>query len=489
MGTSRSTVRSLLLFLVALAWLGGQLAAGELPPAQPQMVFAPGDPNRDPRWDWTKDVNYTLYANTASGLTAYPNVTLPYFTNIGPADVLNNPAGRDILPADGWVLAYRDFGTPTRGATMPLFILYNRYRGILRFFVYNSLIPQQVFTMLSVHLTQPDSTKAMALFNFASGGFLSSYNPQEEIVAMGAFEPQQWSYVDFQLAYDPTPKTDARLHFHFQAIDVTDTSQSGTLTLNQVLSEADINTADPTADAAQAIKVAANDYHTVSKAIGDLNQAATKSPSAWWVPIVKPLLTGTIANLVPGLASVAGFISSLIAGPSAAQNMPLDFTGQIQLSGQNNQTLALFDFELAVPGTPHSDPNDPALPLFDQPVGIFNLSAEPVLTLSVPTICQNQKTEPTWTCLAQNGFVATVTKPVTIYVNPLPDATVTTLAGFVHVGKQTFFGSSLVRTGTNGPYGELIGCAVEIKIQPKSAPAGQAPFVVMHTFPVTVLSG
>src|SRR5215204_4090848 len=86
------------------------------------------DPNRDPNWDWTQDVTYTLVTTTRT----YEHVRLPYFSGSGPAAAaLNVPDGRDIRREDGWRLLLRDFGP---GAEQAFFILYNRNRGILRVF-------------------------------------------------------------------------------------------------------------------------------------------------------------------------------------------------------------------------------------------------------------------------------------------------------------------------------------------------------------------
>jgi len=96
----------------------------------------PGDPDRDPNWDWTQDVLYTLHWQSQEGPASRQNVPLPYFTNEGPAGVDLTING-DFRREDGWVLVYKDFGTETRPATLPMFLLYNRYHGILRLFYFN----------------------------------------------------------------------------------------------------------------------------------------------------------------------------------------------------------------------------------------------------------------------------------------------------------------------------------------------------------------
>jgi hypothetical protein len=108
------------------------------------------DPNRDPNWDWLTNQTYTFYYFDDSNPAQTTPIPLPYYTpNDGPsigglpktvfAQFDNN--GNFILPKDlsreeGWELFFRDFGSPGRHTNLIHYILYNRYKGTLRFFVF-----------------------------------------------------------------------------------------------------------------------------------------------------------------------------------------------------------------------------------------------------------------------------------------------------------------------------------------------------------------
>src|SRR5215467_7021001 len=77
--------------------------------------------NRDP-WDWTANVSQLVYLNDGGVIARAVN--LPYYAFDGFATNLNDPAGADVLPANGWVLLFRSFGTSSCGTNMPYFILY-----------------------------------------------------------------------------------------------------------------------------------------------------------------------------------------------------------------------------------------------------------------------------------------------------------------------------------------------------------------------------
>lgn len=87
-------------------------------------VMSPTDPNRKADWDWITDRTVVLHAlsETETGVIDRP-VRLPYYDRNSEAGELVDENGPDIRREDGWVLLYRDFGTPTIGVQTPFFIL------------------------------------------------------------------------------------------------------------------------------------------------------------------------------------------------------------------------------------------------------------------------------------------------------------------------------------------------------------------------------
>lgn len=100
-------------------------------------IYDPDDINLNVNWKWydpnEKEVN-VYFRNIINGKPSEPErVYLPWYFTDNPI----NQTNRDYLPELGWTLYMRDFGTPDRPAQTPFFALYNKYSGILRFFVYN----------------------------------------------------------------------------------------------------------------------------------------------------------------------------------------------------------------------------------------------------------------------------------------------------------------------------------------------------------------
>jgi len=88
------------------------------------------NPNVTGGFDWL----FTPYQVYAPG---YFNIDAPYYAtnnpNLGLVSLLND---KDNKPEDGWELVYTWIGNSSVGVNNPAVILYNKYRSVLRVFVY-----------------------------------------------------------------------------------------------------------------------------------------------------------------------------------------------------------------------------------------------------------------------------------------------------------------------------------------------------------------
>ncbi len=91
--------------------------------------------NKNWKWDDPALTTVKLYFKPKINNQPSPSIErpLPWFIAGNP---INN-SDKDYRSELGWVLYLKDFGTPNRPAQTPFFALYNRYSGVLRFFVYN----------------------------------------------------------------------------------------------------------------------------------------------------------------------------------------------------------------------------------------------------------------------------------------------------------------------------------------------------------------
>lgn len=162
-------------------------------------ILLPGDQNLDP-WDWTIPT-YSLWYNTDKINPKTPSN--PF---------LFNSAGRlykDMYSSDGWMLVARDFGTPTAAIRLPFYILYNKYRGILRSVIYYP-DDQEAVTNHSVMLSFDNNPGVHpALFNFAEKSpdksYLNDYDPSARQTAIAFASPGSFIITDFNvIGYDPS---------------------------------------------------------------------------------------------------------------------------------------------------------------------------------------------------------------------------------------------------------------------------------------------
>jgi hypothetical protein len=125
----------------------------------------------------------------------------------------NEPAtaDKDFYEKDGWVALYRNFGTSNSGVDNPGFILYNRYEGILRVFIYLTETVENYNTAtIDANLLDQgiSSTKMSGLFSYIKGPVqaLDNFDKNIEITVPNKWDnPQngQWLHADIPIAYDP----------------------------------------------------------------------------------------------------------------------------------------------------------------------------------------------------------------------------------------------------------------------------------------------
>lgn len=181
-------------------------------------ITQPDDPNLNPNWDWNNSALNTVkvYYTTQAGSTINEhNMLVPWKTQGNPMNQINP----DIKTEDGWILAYKDFGTPTRGVYMPYFAVYNKYRGILRVFVMNSQSIGTSYFLGSLKFRNSAYTNASLSF-FSASSSLDSYDKTESQEVMAtANQFGSWMNFDFNLMnYDPNVQANQILDLNIKSV-------------------------------------------------------------------------------------------------------------------------------------------------------------------------------------------------------------------------------------------------------------------------------
>lgn len=159
-------------------------------------------------FDWTEEFYDVHFVGGATTTQANP-----YTVNNGGVTGLYLTG--DYEPEDGWELIYVDLGKDKNGLVLPspvrsgqlFFVLYNKYRSILRVFVAIDELAQNNLTEIELSL-QGDYNTALLASSEKVRQPLKSFDPS--IIATnvqkftnGAQDVKHWHYADFSVSYDP----------------------------------------------------------------------------------------------------------------------------------------------------------------------------------------------------------------------------------------------------------------------------------------------
>ncbi|HPI36884.1 MAG TPA: T9SS type A sorting domain-containing protein [Ignavibacteriaceae bacterium] len=179
-------------------------------------IFAQTDPNTDPNWDWVNgdypgapypSSQYRMYIVNSNGVLTDVPITAPWGQG-------NAWIGlQDMKREDGWVLISRDFGTPNRAVWAqyfdgaPYFILYNKFKGILRLFIIVKSNQDLTSGALEIKFHQDNTFKTATLTHLKPRAYATDKlsNVQNNAgLALSQNMNDNWAWADYPMAYDPT---------------------------------------------------------------------------------------------------------------------------------------------------------------------------------------------------------------------------------------------------------------------------------------------
>ncbi|MFP2910927.1 hypothetical protein ACLESD_39010 [Pyxidicoccus sp. 3LFB2] len=342
------------------------------------------DPNLNPAWDWTvSGAGHTLYYTDATGIIRSAVRQVPFYTGGHPLNTLE----KDMYPADGWVLAYRDFGTPSAAPDLPFFALYNKYRGILRVMVFNTREVQYSRFNMELSFKSQTATGALLTFSEDTRSFTTDYDvAKREVFAVEANAFNGWIHADFMLAgYDPNLSLDTQLRMNIRGINLQNVSlDADEFTLSQVLTDA-----NPGGGAASGVDLltAANQghktYSNLTNVLKSLRNSATRNSGAWWASTAMNLTT-----FVPYVGGLMGFVKAFFGGAEKpAPREPLKFQGALSLNGTITESVPLYSLDFATNYLGGGNPPDHYRPVNPITWGVFNLVARPEVTTKFTRTC------------------------------------------------------------------------------------------------------
>lgn len=310
------------------------------------------------------------------------------------ADVVN-----DHKAADGWVLVYNTFNPNAPGSLVnPYFMLYNKYRGLLRiyFFVTTPFVYPSTYIVDGLQVVS--SSKTSNILNYLgtdlvnySGGNQTLFN-QIEPAPLNGSQPlasNKWYMLQYELAYDSKMSTygyqDIQLSWFMNFNSVSSISLGGTATSTIKTATGAQSSALPSAlqKGGQVLGTSALSIvgaGAVQSAQTDSTGNNTMGLSPNIFKAVLKGVTGAVSAATGGIAgAVVNIFSAIIGGSSSAPTVNLNMNTSINLSGTltTSGSFPSSPTSVYVPGTIITQAAQNYIPLYNSPLGVFYLSTTP----------------------------------------------------------------------------------------------------------------
>jgi hypothetical protein len=333
---------------------------------------------------------YPLEWETADFMPTPPNMIIPVPWGGGanrgfPIEILY-----DYKKSDGWMLVYNVFNTSVLQPN-PYFVLYNKYKGIIRVYVYINTNGYVASTYLMSGLSLAPNAKSSNMLNYI-GQEIVDYNTKQ--TAVQQIEPFQlaynaWYAFQYEMAYDPnianSTYTQIGMNYTFIWQDVAKVDLGGTATgsLKGTISTpasggfsfTNFATANATKGALSAI----------GYGIFNNNQGpdATKPEVNNKLNIPSILFKGVSDYFKGNLLDLPKlFFNGILGGGSSpkVENVSLTLNAAIKLQGTTTNSGAVWPapgLGLGVPGTSNSQSAPTYIPQYNDVMGVFYVSGKP----------------------------------------------------------------------------------------------------------------
>ncbi len=405
--------------------------ASALCQSPPEIAISPNivwqHENQYPGWDWTIDDVYALWVSneqyripirvSEDRMIRAKAVRLPYFTNTGAtASVFGLVETRE----DGWELLYRDFGSMGAGATdIPCYLLYNRHNGMLRMYYFYARAEESTHALLTIRFNTPSvipevtgeenaneagsipietphgHSALFSLFGEIDKAFLDDYDPSQKLTSLHGIQPGSWNVADVRLfGYDErTPQIrDAQLLLEIRSAIVSEIDLSGGIDA--------IHGGDPET---KSLKELARDsysyYGTVDgikkKIVAAIDKKYSEptvdSGESFWSSAARAITDFKLVKSTPYLAAAVPLIDAMFFGGGKRDGpQRVEFRGDIELEGKITSLVKVHTINLRLPGSHTDHPADRNSPLYDEPLGVFQIKRPRVEYMQLATTNKNQ---------------------------------------------------------------------------------------------------
>ncbi len=288
----------------------------------------------------------------------------------------------DYHKSDGWVLLYNTFNTQVQQQQW-YFMLYNKYRGIVRYYYYIPSSSNFIGNDKMAHTIRTYGTgtylNSSPLLNFADQDSidLNKVSIFASRLEDQTLQPASWYVFEYELAYDKNVISQNSTTFSFQwqirSIAISNISLSGSQqgTVTGSISSAPIKksnfdfvTSNLSYLTGKSVKLILNGEKQAEKYAG-LLFSTIKS-------IIQGGLQGTVWNLLGGIFGNTQ--------EPTVQKVNLNIDTKINLAGTFTQQIPTTGIIFPMPGYDQS--NTPGQsPAYNYPLGVFYLSSKPIINI------------------------------------------------------------------------------------------------------------
>ncbi len=320
---------------------------------------------------------------------------------------------------DGWELLYSTFDPNAPSVLInPYFVLYNKYRGIMRVYIYLTTQFVTTSSQLQDGISIASSHKNISLLRFCGKEFIhpNSYptefnqlqpKPKNGSAPMAA---NKWYMMQYELAYDPALLNmnyqDVQLCWWLNYVNVAEIKMQsrsvgdiiGTIGTATASGRNPFSTDNLNKIASQLILT--NVDKTVAESLRDTtsNKNSLNLPQKFFEGIVSSINDAAKLGIGDILKKSFSFLNAIIGGVSTTAPTPISLKLEVCTTTKG----ALTEFgsfpsspaSMWIPGTSISSSAIGIIPLYNNPLGICNMFQQPTITLINRSRIYNEPDEP-----------------------------------------------------------------------------------------------
>lgn len=326
-------------------------------------------------------------------------------------DIIN-----DIKASEGWELLYNTFDDNAPGPLVnPYFILYNKYRGIMRVYLYvtTQFVTPSSYIEDGIAVVSNHQT---SILNFLGNEIVDgeanqkSYSQVQPLPFDGSqpLAANKWYMMQYEMAYDPNlstiPYNDIQLSWKLNYHNIEEITIDGTSkgSITGVIGTASSGTSASirnftTGVGSAVIAGVGKEFilkNTINSDTGENNIGLNPS-------IFKDVLSGissAASNTVGGLPGLAMKMFSGIFGGTGTKATPISLTidTKIDLKGKNitSGSFPSSPTSFWMPGTNIASNANGYIPLYNKVLGICNIQGKPTLNLTCTTVSYLEPDDP-----------------------------------------------------------------------------------------------